>query len=257
MRLTTPLVSLCFVLLALPASAVAFPVTWGTSWDGPGNDLQSLVNAYLGTNAINVALDYIGHNAADPDPFYWRIGGVSAYMVREIAGNRNVNTFGWYRRPPAGSTPVIDGVNDGVIFPGPAGPGSSYYLDLLALYGTPVQVGFYLGTPGYAGSGPETFFTDRRYNDVGWAGAPVHAPYDGDPQGLVYDLTSIRGFESYLIAWEDRDSGGIVQFQTDNDYNDMLIEITPAPAIPEPSALILMGSGLVAAAIARRRAARA
>jgi hypothetical protein len=257
MRLTTPLVLACAALVALPASVAAFPVTWGTSWDGPGNDLQSLVDAYLGTNAINVALDYIGHDTSDPDPYYWRIGGFSSYMVREIAGNADSNVFGWYRRPAAGAQPVINGVDDGVIFPGPAGEGSTYTLDLLALYGSPVQIGFYLAAPAYSYAPSETFFSDRRYNDLGWGGVALHAPYDGDPQMLAYDLSSIRGYESYLLAWEDRDTGGLIQYQTDNDFNDMIVEITPTPAIPEPSTLLLLGSGLAAAVFfTRKRAAR-
>jgi len=254
MRPTTPLVTACVFLLALPAAAGAFPVTWGASWDGPQYSLQNLVNNYLGSNAINVAVDYIGHDAGDPDPFYWRIGGFTSALVREVANNSGVNEFGWYRRPAVGMAPTIDGINDGVVFPGPAGEGSTFYLDLLALYGSPVQIGFYLSTPGSQQLARETFYTDRRHNDYGWAGGPLHAPYDGDPQALVYDLTAIRGFESYLLAWEDRDYGGSVGYQTDNDFNDLLVELTPAEAIPEPSSVTLLGSCLIAAiALARRR----
>jgi hypothetical protein len=258
---TSKLLLLMFIasIALAPSTVGAFPVSWGSSWDGPGNDLQSIVNNYLGGSAINVQTDYIGHDAGDPDPFYWRLGGAANILVHELANNSAATAFGWYRRPAVGSAPVIDGVNDGVIFPGPALPGNTYVLDLLALYGSPVQVGFYISTPasGWNTAG-EQFFTDRRYNDVGLTGTPLHAPFDGgDPQCLVYDLSSVRGYESYLLAWEDLDTGGPVGYTSDNDFNDLLVEMTPTTPVPEPGTLTLLSGGLLGLiGMIRRRSAR-
>ena len=88
-------------LVALSPSTVrAFPVSWGASWDGPGYDLQSIVNNYLGVpNAVNVQTDYIGHDPGEPDYFYWRLGGATSILVYELANNSHITAFGWYRRP--------------------------------------------------------------------------------------------------------------------------------------------------------------
>jgi hypothetical protein len=45
---------------------------------------------------------------------------------------------------------------------------------------------------------------------------------------------------NYVIAWEDLDFRG----STDKDYNDLVVEIHGAPPVPEPSTLMLFGSGL-------------
>jgi hypothetical protein len=136
---------LAFSLFALTIPAMAqaqVPVVFGTSWDGPSNSLQSILDARYGAGAINVATDYIGHDAGDPDPFAWQDVEFDALIVREIAGNANQNLVGWYEED--GATPVIDGVNDGVVFSGPDGQGTIK----LVTFPVPMKFGFYMNPNG-------------------------------------------------------------------------------------------------------------
>ena len=35
----------------------------------------------------------------------------------------------------------------------------------------------------------------------------MHAPFDGDVQALIFNVSALRGYPSYIVAWEDNDSG--------------------------------------------------
>ena len=63
------------------------------------------------------------------------------------------------------------------------------------------------------------------------------------------DVTALQDngrYPKYVIAWEDLRGGG------DRDYNDLVVEVNVAP-VPIPSAILLLGSGLVAMIGIRRR----
>ncbi|MBM4129654.1 DUF4114 domain-containing protein [bacterium] len=218
-------------LLLTPGLAGAFPVTFGTSWDNV--PLQQILDQHYGPGAINVATQYEGYSPGDADPPYWVDQGVSGLIIREIAGFKDRNTMGWYAETLQ-SPPVIDGINDGVIFDGPLGAGGSAVVNFP---GGVTRFGFYLNPDGLnAGGGyapePEMFFTNRFYNDIGPAGAgATHAPFDGDPQVLVFNVSHLyNGVPTYVLAWEDLDYGAPVMpyyswMGTDNDFNDMVVEI--------------------------------
>lgn len=71
---------------------------------------------------------------------------------------------------------------------------------------------------------PEVFFTNRFYNDKGPHGSTTaHAPHDGDPQCLIYNVTHLYDSPTFVLAWEDLDYGGAVGGETDNDFNDMVV----------------------------------
>jgi hypothetical protein len=224
----------------LPAVASAqVAVTFGTSWDGPSNSLQNIVDNHYGPGKINVANDYIGHDAGEPDPFVWQDLQFDALILLEVAGNANQNFIGWYKE--TGSMPVIDGVDDGVVFTGPNGPGTAKFV----LFGQSTKFGFYMNPNGTYGATnapePEKFFTNRKYNDKGPSGAAaVHAPFDGDVQALVYDLSTVLNTpNTWLVCFEDLDSGpnpGPCCATTDNDFNDFVFEVhalgtSPAGAV--------------------------
>jgi hypothetical protein len=219
--------------LALASLAHAdFVVPFGVSWEAIS--LQDVLDAEYGIGTIDAATDYEGYLVGDADPPYWEDLGLDGVIIREIAGFQYTNVMGWYEEDLLGA-PAIDGVDDGVIFTGPMAPGAQV---ILTFPGGITQFGFYLNPQGAGGGGayapePEVHFTNRFYNDIGPSGAgTIHAPTDGDPQCLVYNITHLRnGVKTYVLAWEDLDSGAAIApayawDKTDNDYQDLVVEIT-------------------------------
>ncbi len=222
-------------LLASPCLA-GFTVVFGTSWDSPVNSLQNIVNARYGAGNINVTTDYIGARPGDPDPWFWSDRSFSALIIREVAGNANRNYVGWYKE--TGSMPVLDGVDDGIVFDGPSGPGG--FPVVIVLGPTVVNFGFFMNPNGPNGAinapEPECFFTNRRYNDLGPGGSgALHAPSDGDVQALVFDVSRWSGANTWLVCFEDLDSGAQPApccTPTDNDFNDFVFEVTAIGTTP-------------------------
>jgi len=218
-------------LLLTPSLADAFEVTFGTSWDNI--PLQQILDQQYGVGVINVATDYEGHNPGDADPPYWEDLTLNGVIIREIAGFKDRNTLGWYAETLQ-SAPVIDGIDDGIVFDGAMGSGQSA---TITFPGGVTRFGFYLNPNGdQAGGGyapePELFFTNRFYNDIGPSGAgATHAPFNGDPQCLVFNVSHLYGgLPTYVLAWEDLDYGAPIMpyygwMYTDNDYNDMVVVI--------------------------------
>ena len=230
-----------FVAAALcitaPAGA-AVKVVWGESWDGPSYNLQNIVDGLVGAGRIDVKTDFLGAKLTDPDPWFWLDSRVSALLVTEIAGNRNRNQVGWYVEN--GVKPVLrnDGVNDGLVFDGPAGAGTTA---LVTFAGSMTKFGFYMNPNGPDGATnapePELFFTNRTYNDPGPDGSgTLHFPWGGDMQALVYDISPYFGENTWLVCFEDLDSGAwpgpAGSAQTDNDWNDFIFKVTAYGATP-------------------------
>lgn len=233
--------------LSANAANAQVPIIIGSSWDGAANSLQNILDAEYGPGAIDVLNDYIGANASDPDPFYWTDGGFSALIIREVAGNENSNVVGWYKE--TGVAPVIDGIDDGVFFTGPA---NSSNPPVIVALSSVQNFGFYMNPngPGSATNAPEPelFFTNRFYNDIGPNGSgALHVPLDGDVQALVYDISALRGPNTWLVCFEDLDAGSNISpdccavdgltppggsGNTDDDYNDLVFEVTATGATP-------------------------
>jgi hypothetical protein len=224
--------------LSAPApAATPLGVVFGTSWDGAPNDLQHIVDARYGIGHIDVRHDYMGARAGDPDPWFWVGSEVSALFVRAIAGNANRNVLGWYIEPETMAPPVIDGVDDGVIW----SSAPSVNTSKIVSFDRPARkYGFYLDPNGPADAPnapqPERFYTNRFYNDAGPGGAgALHAPLDGDVQALVFDVSAWTQPNTWLVCFEDVDSGpdpAPCCVGTDNDFNDLLFEVHALGATP-------------------------
>lgn len=220
------------------AHAVApVPIAFGTTWDAPFQSLQNIVDNYLGVSgAINVHTGFVGANAGDIDPWFWVDNKISALLVSEVAGNANRNQLGWYIEDLPNSG-VIDGIDDGLIFDGPSGPGSSV---MVVFPGGTSKFGFWMNPNGPLAAvnapEPEKFFTNRSLNDLGPSGAgAIHVPFDGDVQALVFDVSQWKGPNTWLVCFEDLDSGTNVTgccSGTDNDFNDMVFEVRALGATP-------------------------
>ena len=229
---------ICTALCVAAPSHAAVTVVWGDSWDGPSLSLQSIVDGLYGVGQINVKTDYLGAKASDPDPWFWLDDQASALLVQEVAGNADFNQVGWYQEK--GSIPVLknNGVDDGLIFDGPAGVGAA----AIVSFPRPMtRFGFYLNPngPGDAPNAPEPekFYTNRLFNDAGPDGSgALHLPSGGDMQALVYDVSRFKGPNTWLVCFEDLDSGAnpgpLGQAQTDNDFNDFIFEVKAFGATP-------------------------
>jgi len=224
--------------LSSPADAQV-AVAFGTTWDGPGESLQAIVDAHYGPGNIQVTTDYIGADATDPQTIIWNGDGFRSYLIEEIAGYANENLLGW--TIDDGSQPIIDGVNDGIVFTGPTGPG---HTTLVNIGDGMRNFGFYMNPRGPRDSRnapePELFFTNRHYNDLGPDGTvALHAPFDGDVQALVFDISAFTSPRTWLVCFEDFDSGampGPCCETTDNDFNDLVFQVTVDGVLPVQAA---------------------
>jgi len=233
-----PAFATALLLIASAPAGAAVTVVFGTSWDGPGQSLQAILDGIYGAGQIDVATDYLGAKPGDPDPWFWIDNQFTSLLVREVAGNADYNQVGWYEE--TGSLPVLanDGVHDGMVFDGPAGAGAA----TVVVFQNPMtRFGFYLDPngPGDAVNAPqpEKFYTNRLLNDRGLDGSTaLHAPWNGDVQALVFDISRFTKPNTWLVCWEDLDSGAVPgangASQTDNDFQDLVMEVTALGATP-------------------------
>jgi hypothetical protein len=224
--------SLVLSLLLAGSAHATVPVVFGTSWDGPTHTLQKIIDTRYGAGKINVTTDFIGAHPGDIDPWFWVGSRISALLVTEVAGNADHNTLGWYTETFTKPTLTRDGLHDGIVFDGPASSGAT---TVVVFPQALTKFGFFLDPNGPVANEPvpsqNVFFSNRFYNGT----SAVHAPYDGNVQALVFDLSGVVGANTWLVCFEDRNSGQAVTpccTGTDNDFNDFVFEFTAYGATP-------------------------
>ncbi|MGH8615516.1 MAG: DUF4114 domain-containing protein [Gammaproteobacteria bacterium] len=168
----------------------------------------------------------------------------TAFLFFELAGFRDSNSFGIYDYSINSSGDILLG-DTLEVFNGKASPITSATLAFDLSAGTVKHkgtnatrnigdtFGFYLTTP------QSTYYSHSLLNP------------DGFDHLLMFDtgdnsVGTLLGSD-LVLAWEDWLFGG------DRDYNDMVVGITDVRPVPEPSALALVGLGLIVL-IARIRA---
>lgn len=228
--------AMALLVATAPCARAAFTVVWGTGWDG--HSLQEVLDAEYGVGAVNQSTDYEGAEPGDLDPPYWLDASLNGWVVRKLAGHGETNIMGWYE--DGCCRPSWDELAGNVIFQGLVAPGATVQI---VFESGATRFGFFLNPNGTDDADnapePELFFTNRFFNDAGPAGfGTLHDPTDGDPQCLVYNVTRLReGVPTFVLAWEDLDSGGEVvpHYQpdtTDNDFQDLVVEISAASPMP-------------------------
>jgi len=197
--------------------------------DAPGAMLTNAPGAVpFWGNAYNSITDIGG--TADTSFYFHNTGAsLTASLQLEVAGNADINEFGWYdTASPLTLHPI---------FLGPNSPPDTNKFSPSGTYG------FYL-----TGSGG-TYFTQSSLNP---SGDTSHQHF------TVFEQSSVSGAEVYWIGIEDL---SLQQFNGNEgclgDYNDMVIRITTEPSdiVPEPStaALAVVGLLIMLGLLNRRR----
>jgi hypothetical protein len=181
--------------------------------NGPDNNTYTLVNGPGSLNNITA----------------WDAAGVQSFIVDEIAGNANLNTFGYYDESTVNGQSVVNRTEictgpDSNVTNGIANPTSDMF--------TSVQdVGFYLGAP----SG-DYYYTNSTLNPN---------------KAIQAAIFQVNNSNTYIIGFED-----LRYASSDDDYQDMIVSVTIDPAhtpTPEPGTMLLVGAGLMGATWIRRK----
>ena len=232
--------ALALLVAAIPAHAVSpVPVIMGPSRDGDLHDLQHKVDRLVGFGRIDVSRDFVGAHPGDPDPFCWVNRGTRDVVVQVLDCKTRHMVIGWYDE--SGGRPVIDGIDDGLIINDWR---SRRTRGVVRVPANVTRYGFFVDSDEEDSrdsnhSGRYRFFTNRLFNTPGFLGRGAeHAPFDGDPQFLIYDVSPWLGPDTWLVACEYSDSGRRVGFgndDSDNDYADILflvggVGVTPTRA---------------------------
>lgn len=225
-----------FALLSLaqPCLAVSpLSVIVGPSRDGALNDLQKKLDRYVGAGRLNARTDFIGARTGDPDP--WFLVNPSRPMVVTMIDRKSSQArIGWYAE---GGVPLLDGVS-GVIFEKAVQRGDARAVRLPASVS---RFGFFItsstpGKGGYSAAREITSYSNRFLNPPGPDGTGArHAPYDGDVQMLVYDISHWVGPQTWLVACELSDSGSNIgqgPDDSDNDFSDFLFTVSGVSTTP-------------------------
>ena len=168
--------------------------------------LQDLVDRRYGKDQIDVTRDFIGASGGDIDPWFWVGSAGGAVRVRMLACNADRDIVGWYEESGDQARLPDDG---GVLYSGVVGPEEE---TVVPLPGFRIRFGFYVDA-GASEGGPKRFYTNRRFNDRGPDGTgAIHAPFDGDIQALMFDVSRWTEPNTWLVCFDDRDTGGDVAY---------------------------------------------
>jgi len=234
MKKFSVILALCLVLMAGSAMATNIrPVNTGnlgvlqSFFDGTLTPFQ---NVDLGIDAVT---DQNTNALFMPAPS--ALSDAAALMFYEGAGFFNTNVFGIYK--------ASDPTTKLNVFEGPDNAPSTA---LVSWLGNDIWLGGISGAPDVVGFGRSFGYFLTTVEGNTFYSEDIRNPA-GDPQMFIYQDKTF-GNEWYL-GIED-----LVFAAGDKDFEDMIVKISEVSPVPEPTTMLLLGSGLIGlAGIGRRK----
>ena len=252
MKKLTSMIMAIAVVLFFSGSAIATP--FGSD---NGVQLQGVLDGItinpVGDSSIDVTTDYLD----DVNDSTWDINGTGASvttMVIELTGFIDSNSFGVYNNSQyvelfAGADEAGDQVYlaiqaDGSVFKNLVDTGIKF------LGGT---FGYYIDSSADSRGRGGLFHSDTALNADG---ADHMLAYQGVGDRVQIDPWAAGGWDTneYILAFEDMSFPGTEQYPNQGDFADLVVMVESVTPVPEPTTLILFGSGLLGlCAYARKR----